>query len=288
MVHLISEELSCTTIQEASNYNLDVDETVYSDDLYCERCVETNTEQEAYEISQDLDLNDPYGTMPGVSKGRCRYCRRHDLCTRRWNIIPWNGRPGRGSVDTLHPKSYRCMALLRVARTVYHEASAILYSNTIFSFKLAHTLTAFPRNLNPLQRPAVTTIHVDINLDPDHNTWSWQSDDLRGTLASLPSLRDLRLTIRQSCQGDFRTFLETLQDGSLPLWKKDLIHFRLCSIRNVTVIIEDIDSTTLQDWNGAGPWQLRSRLDYLEREGHWTMAERAQYARILRDKLLAI
>ena len=288
MVHMISETLSCAPIQEASNYNPNMDETVYSDGLYCKKCIETNTEQEAYDISQDPDPYDYYGTLPGVSKDRCRYCRRHTLCTRGWDSIPWNGSPGRRSEKTLHLNSYRSMALLRVARTVYREASAILCANTIFSFKLAHTLTAFSRNLNPLQRSAVKTIHLDINVDPDHDTWSWPSDNIRGTLASLPSLRNLRLTIRQSCKGDLRASLETLQDGSLPLWEKDLIHFRLSSIRNVTVIVEDIDSAVLQDWNRAGPWRLRSRLDYLEREGHWTMGERAECALVLRDKLLAI
>lgn len=293
MVHLISEELSWTTTVEsvATNKSLDVDETVYSDDLYCERCTETITEQEAYQISQILDPHDPYGTMPGVSKDRCRYCRRHNQCTRGWKSIPWNGNPKHGSVETIHPKSYGRTALLRVARTVHHEASAILCANTIFSFKLAHTLTVFTRNLAPLQRHAVKSIHLEINLDPDfpeHDIWSWHGDDLRGTLASLPGLRDLRLTIKQSCQGYFRAFLEKLQDESLNLWKNDLTQFRRSSLRNVAVIVEDIDSTVLQEWNGTGPEQLQQRLDYLVQEGHWTMAERAEYARVLRDKLLGI
>ena len=283
MIHLTSEELLSPWTD--SFYN---EEMVYSDDLYCETCDETKSELEAYEISQDPHPNDPYGTLPGVSKDRCRYCRRHSQCTRGFRSVPWNRNPKHGPLRPVSFQSNRSMALLRVNRTVCHEAGAILCANTIFSFKLAHTLTTFPLHLSPLQRPAVKNIHLDINLDAEHDVWSWKSDDLTGTLAKLPGLRDLHLTIRQSCQGDFRAFSEALKRGSLPLWDNDLVHFRRSSLRNVTVIIEDIDSISLQNWNGNGPWMLHRRLCYLEQEGHWTMAQRAEYARILRDKLLPI
>lgn len=129
-------------------------------------------------------------------------------------------------------------------------------------------------------------MHLDIVLDAKSDTWSCKSDDLRNTLALQPGLQGFYLTMEQSCQGDFRTFLETLQGESLPLWRKDLIHFRRSSLRNVAVVVLDIDSSGSQNWNRNGLRQLRSA--YLEREGHWTMAERAEYARVLRDKLLAI
>ena len=291
MIHLISEEILSppTNVQEASNSNLGDSETVYSDDLYHEGCVEINTEQEAYGISQDLDPNDPYGMMPGLSRGRCRYCRRHTQCTRGWYILPWSRSRNRGPVNTVDPKKHKRTALLRVSKTVYHEANAILCANTVFSFKLAHTLTIFPRHLTPLQRPAVRVLHLDIYLDAEHDTWSWKSDDLRDTIAALPGLRDLHLNIKQRCQGDFGAFLQTLQEGSLPLWSSDLSHFSRSSLRNVTVIIEDIDPSSLHDWNMSDKLlELRLRLDYMEREGHWTMAERVEYARVLREKLLAI
>lgn len=291
MIHLISEELLSPSmnLQEATSSSLGESETVYSDDLYFERCVETTTEQEAYETSQDLDPNDSYGLMPGLSKSRCRYCRRHTQCTKRWYILPWSGSRKHGPVDIVGPQRNGHAALLRVSKTTYHEAGAILYANTIFSFKLAHTLTSFQRNLTRLQRPAVRVIHLDIHLDAEHEIWSWKSDDLRDTLAALPGLRELHLNIKQRCQGDFKAFLQTLQEGSLSLWDNDLSHFQRSSLRNVTVIVEDIDPSNLHDWNMADKQlELRLRLDYMEMEGHWKMAERVEYARVLRDKLLAI
>ena len=286
MVHLTSDSWTVTRDKLGADPSSGENETVYSDSLCCERCVETNTEQEAYEISQDLDQNDPYGIMPGVSKGRCRYCRRHGQCTRSWFTVPWRVSTKHGPVVSLHPPIYTCMALLRVSSTVYQDASAILYANTTFSFKLAHTLATFAQTLTPLQRPEVKSVHLDINLDYENASWSWKSDDLQGTLASLSGLRNLNLTIRQSCQGDLRAVLESLQEDSLPLWKNDLVHFRRCSLRSVSVVVEDTDSSSIQEWNGRGLWQRR--FDYLEQEGNWKMAERARYARILRDKLLAI
>lgn len=109
-------------------------------------------------------------------------------------------------------------------------------------------------------------MHLDIILDAKSDTWSCKSDDLRNTLALLPGLRDLYLAIEQSCRGDFRTFLETLQEESLPLCRKYLIHFRRSSLRNVAVVVLDIDSSGSQNWNRNGLRQLRSA--YLEREGH--------------------
>ena len=284
-IHLTSE--SWTIFRDQSGLNSGEDETVYFDNIYCERCVETNTDQEVYEVSQDLDQRDPYGIMPGVSRMRCRYCRRHRECTKGWSIFPWRRSTEHGPVVTYKRRNRTCMALLRVSSIVYHDASAILYANTTFSFTLAHTLTTFPRNIVLLQLPNVKRIHLDINLDAEDDIWTWKSDDLRGTLASLPGLRDLHLTIKQSCRGDFRIFLKMLEEDSLPLWKNDLVHFRRSSLRNVSVVVEDIDSITSQEWNGGiGLWQWR--FDYLVHEGHWTMAERAKYAKVLRDKLLAV
>lgn len=289
MVHLISEMLpsSYTIDQEASGSNLGRNEAVYSDDLYCEKCVEINTEEEVYAISQDPDPSDPHSMMMGVFNGGYRYCRRHGQCMSGRCSVPWNGVTKQGPLGTIYRKSSSNLALLRVARIVYHEASAILCAKTIFSLRLAHTLTMLPRNLAPLPQSALRSVHLDINLDADHDTWSWNNEDLRRTLASLPGLRDLRLTIKQSCRGDFRAFLESLREGSLPLWKNDLIHFRRSSLRNVAVVIEDIASCALQVLNKIWRWAPHLHSYHLERENHWTMAERVEYARTLRAKLLA-
>ena len=287
VIHFISRDIKAnwTTSKEGSSSDLQSSEIVYVDDLYCHPCLEIKTEQEAYKISQDTDLNDPYGIATGVSKDRCRYCRRHSQCSLGVQKVPWPGNPYHALLKPISGQSRGRVALLGVSKTVHREASAILFASTIFSFKLAHTLTAFSRNLAPPKQSAVKILHLDINLDADNNVWSWKSDDLRSTLAPLHGLRDLHLTVRQICEGDFPAFLEGLKEGSLPLWNNDLVHFQCSSLRNVTVVVEGIDSSSLQDWNGRGGWY--DRFYSLDREGHWTMFQRAEYARVLRDKLLA-
>ena len=61
MVHLIPVENSVLLDHEL---HLGGNETAYSEDLYAERCDGTETEQRAYDISQDLDLEDPCGMIP--------------------------------------------------------------------------------------------------------------------------------------------------------------------------------------------------------------------------------
>lgn len=74
--------------------------------------------------------------------------------------------------------------------------------------------------------------------------------------------------------------------GFLSLWEKDLVNIHNSSIREVTVVFEETDSSKLQRWTGTGLYQLRF-VD-LQREGLQRVADRAGYARVLRDKLLAI
>lgn len=62
MVHFIPVEIPSSWTMSS---NLGGNETAYSEDLYAERCVETETEQGAYDISQDLDLEDPCGMILG-------------------------------------------------------------------------------------------------------------------------------------------------------------------------------------------------------------------------------
>ena len=129
MVHFVSEEISApweATIKGArSTTHLGNNEPVYIDNLCSERYVKTRTEQEAYDISQNLDLNGLLCTMLGLAVARCRDCRRHTRCARGWQISPLGRIVLRGLFKTVSVKRNNCMPLLQVSRTVYQDASAI-------------------------------------------------------------------------------------------------------------------------------------------------------------------
>ena len=74
--------------------------------------------------------------------------------------------------------------------------------------------------------------------------------------------------------------------GFLSFWESNLVNIHDSSIREVTVVVEETDSSKSQRWTGTGIYQLRF-VD-LQREGLQRIADRAGYARVLRDKLLAI
>lgn len=252
------------------------DHNAYTDAVNFERCLESDMEHPAYQVSSNPSPNQPHGLKTNGSEKQYRCSRRHGRCASR--EMRRNGQCG-----SVRPDANE-LALLRVSRKVSDEAVAILWATSFFSFELAHTLTSFVKILNPWQKGALRKLDLDITMASESDTWSWSSDDLVRTLASLLGTRDLHLDIRQSYRAEFRKQLEMLQDGSLPLWRYDLVCFRIPSLRHVTVIIEHGSRLEIP----CPPLIMSSTLLNAIHHKCWTMVEKAQYVDTLRRKLFGL
>ena len=117
-----------------------------------------------------------------------------------------------------------------------------------------------------------------------HEAWSWKSDDLSGTLASLPGLRNPHLTIEQSLQGDLPSWLEILEEGFYPCGKRTLSTSTTPQSMKSRSLSKRLTYLSCNDGLVPG---YTSFVD-LQREGLQRIADRAGYARAFSDKLLAI
>ena len=246
----------------------DKDEMVYTNDLYFDRCLESITEKQVYAQSLEDDPIDPFGSKPKMCKFQCGTCHRHNHCKEL--------RGGR-VFET---------AFLRTCRQVHREAVAVMCENYTFSFSLQHTLTTFIDQLTPLRRQALRSLHVSLTFQPEEDDWTWDCYDLMNALASLSGLRDLHISLKFLCRGNFQQQLQNLRDGSLALWKNELIYFRRPSLRHVTIVIEDLYP--------FDPLRIRLNSGLPLPDGPdgglpvpWTKAQRAEYAEELRKKLLS-
>lgn len=260
-VHVTSES---TWYHDQSFSGDCLDEEVYTNDLYFDRCLETTTEQEAYDRSRKEDPNDCYGMASSACRFGCWFCERHGHCTEM--------RGGR-AFET---------ALLRVCGQVYREVTAALWGSLVFSFRLQQTLTTFVDQMAPLQKQSLQSLHISIHLAENGEAWTWDPYDLMTALASLPSLRRLHLSLRFLCRGDIRKQLKGLREGSLPLWEDELAHFRRPSLKCVTVTVED--SHRCRPYIKTAT-SKRLFPDMLQPEP-WTTGKRAEFAEALRKRLL--
>jgi len=266
MVHVISDSKWYHRPGESgSDLEEDATEEVYTNDLYFDRCFETTTEERAYMRSQRHDPNDIYGSATRACRFQCGSCERHDHCT-----------------EIRSGKVFET-AFLRVCRQIYREATAVLWESYIFSFHFQHTLVTFVDQLTQPQKHSLRSLHVSIRLGNKDDSWTWDAYDLMSSLGSLPHLRNLHLSLRMVCRGDFQIQLEGLREGSLALWKNELVYFRRPPLRYVTVVVEDLyphrpcKST-------ATP---KVMLGDVVRPISWTRMERSEIADVLTKKLLS-
>jgi len=259
-------------------------EMVYTNALTLGECYEPMTEQQAYDVSQQVTFDDPFGLRPKC-KGpvkNCRYCKRHSKCWARGFDMVVNRRE---------------ISLLRVSGDVHREAEAILYRNTTFSFNLAHTMKTFVQSLDPTQMHQIKTVHLHMSRDAESSSWSWDSDDIPNTMKMLTNLTALHISILPTYLGpseyvnqavdtgtltNYFECVDMLQRGALSWWKADLALFRHPKLRCVTVIVEDDSRCPL--YSTGYDIQVRERA--MRRIGYWTIAERAKLARLLEEKLL--
>ena len=73
-----------------------------------------------------------------------------------------------------------------------------------------------------------------------------------------------------------------LKDGSLPLWKNDLVQFRDSMLGRVTVTVDDEDGCPKYHRG----WTFHDQEYLMHEPGHWTIVEKADFAELLRQKLL--
>lgn len=308
-IHITSETFRRTLNQEEQDRSLmDVNravedgpkvfEDVYTENFSFDVCQEYFSEHEAYSLAQQTSRDDPFGLRPTCwVNGRrpdkegvpthCRYCTRHALCTHYWQR------------HIAHNTKRNEFALFRACRQTRREAKIVLWTTTLFSFTHAYALSCFIKSLTPLRRQYVKAIRLGITKGYKAEGWTSGVDDLVSTLGMLRWLRTLHVDIRQYALGaynldkddpsleyklpSYSDYVRMLDDGSFPWWREDLVLFRGPRLRDVTVVVEE-DATAPLYSASWGPEDEQARM---RQQGDWTMAEKAEFARLLGDKLLA-
>ena len=262
MLHVTSESVWLPPCDLSHDF---LDEEVYTNDIYFDKCLETITEQQIYKQSRVEDPKDRYGMVSSACRYGCCYCERHQHCAKLKDGPAFE------------------TALLRVCRQVHREATIAIWKTLVFSFRLQHTLTTFIDQITPLQKHSLRTLHFSVNMIGGGDAWTWDPYDLMNALASLPHLQKLHLSLRYLCRGDFPKQMEKLRKGSLLLWKEDLIYFQRPSLREVTVTIED--SHRCRPYIKTA--NSRRLFPEMLQTEPWTTGKRAEFADALRRKLLS-
>ena len=94
-----------------------------------------------------------------------------------------------------------------------------------------------------------------------------------------PGLQNLHVGIKQDCSEGFALLFGMLKDGSLPLWENDLVQFRNSMLRRVTVIVDDEDGCPMYHRG----WTFQDQEYLMNELGHWTIAEKADFAELLKQ-----
>ncbi|KAL6720013.1 hypothetical protein ACLMJK_001934 [Lecanora helva] len=265
MVHVSSDSRpyypSGTSPTPDEDYETNQDLLVYTDDLYFDRCVESDSERRVYNKSLQNDFDDDWGVKTRQCQFQCGSCLRHDHCN-----------------EIRSGKVFET-ALFRSCRQIHQEASAILMETYIFSFSLQHTLTTFTDQLTPARKNTLKNLHLSLDIKPNGEGWLWDQYDLMNSLASLNHLSTLHLSLNLVCGGDFQEQIQQLQEESLPIWKNLLAHFRRPSLKDVTVTLEDL--RFIKDYH------TRSPLSFPSSDFPWTRTQKAIFAEEIRRKILS-
>ena len=195
---------------------------------------------------------------------------------------------------------YTPYALIFASSQIFQEAAPILYANTTFSVTLAQTLSVWVGDMSPFQRHHIKILHLDITLEPKESYWTRGIRDFTKSISSLTNLQVLhfsicfkRLDITRLHNANernyihtysFPNFLKTLHEGVMPWGLRHLVVFRKSRrLRIVTAIIKDDLKISLY----GQQWTMGHQEAKMHAQGRWTMAQKAELARIMVAKLLS-
>lgn len=211
-------------------------------------CSESVSENDAYEFSQRIGLDDPLG-LHDTENYRCLDRSHSSSCCgtipmQRHQSCWWRANDGRDLfID------WPNVPLLSVSKTLRCEARSLWYNSTTFSFGLAHTFKTSANRLAPSQRQHIKNIHLDMHDWCLSESWTWESDNIPNTMSLLSGLRTLHISIHRLLPG-FRDCMRQLKDGTLPLWKDDIVLFRHHLLQEVTFMIDDSEMVDDPPWWG--------------------------------------
>lgn len=245
------------------------------------KCYDPISEIEAYEASQQIDSDNPFSLCPTCRGNRksCHYAERHAKC--------WRSEGRSGDYD------YRESALLNVSKTVYREAIIVLFANTTFAFELAHTMRVFVTSLTAWCRHLIKNLQFSIHMTYPPSYRLIGFDDIAKAMRSLTGLRTLHVYILQEFpapdqkwgemdRSSYAGYIDSLMASGAPWWEHSVGLFRTEGLKDVTVIINDIDQAPVHKYI----YTLRHKETHLRHIRQWTKEERAEIARRLRVNLL--
>lgn len=245
------------------------------------KCYDPISEIEAYEASQQIDSDNPFGLCPTCSgHGKnCHYAERHAKC--------WRSEGRSGNYD------YRESALLNVSKMVYREAIIVLFADTTFAFEHAHTMRVFVTSLTAWCRRLIKNLQLSIYMTYPPSNRLIGFDDIAKAMRLLTGLWSLHVHILQEFpapgrkwggrnRSSYAGYIDSLRESEAPWWEHSIGLFRTEGLKNVTVIIDDIDQPPSYRYI----YMLLDKEAHLRDLRHWTKEERAEIARRLRVKLL--
>jgi len=129
------------------------------------------------------------------------------------------------------------LSILRTCRMVYHEANRILWRSNTFSFNSSEGFSTFLGRRTSLQLHFLTKLHLIFDsrdFDPDYTAWTKTL-----SVPVIKGLREVHFYVAEDFLNPYDIFI---RHRVLPRPFGLIKHFRLHSLREVTVIIDSANS----------------------------------------------
>lgn len=166
-------------------------------------------------------------------------------------------------------------------RHIYHEASRVLYSTNVFIFSEPETLRLFTRKVQALPRQRmlqVRNIHLQITIQYESQESTWSSA-IYVVNQQLKSLRSVHINLDQQYTLPLlekRQYVEPAKDTGLLV--KRILGMAKLPLERVTVVVCDSHFR-------HGLYAYTATLQ-LPQQFRWTMAQKREWASVIRKKLL--
>lgn len=252
MVHILQND--------KNHRHLHGDDTV---ELSHATCIESSSEEEIQEV---FDSADPAAVGWSIAE----IDHRHAICHERPSILQQSSKRQKA------PRPKVSLTHLRCCRQMYLEARSVHYTNNTFAIFCNDILERFAKaRFRNQQHLAIRSLYLEISIMHPSNIDTWSASISKAVLRRFKSVRHLYLNMAQlycAC-----TFKACGYEGSEMTERQAKMFKKLgkLPLKKATMIIED---------SGSGLWEGH-QIDQMEQR--WTMEEKQDFSRKIREALLA-
>lgn len=226
-------------------------------------CVETTSEAQ---VQKNFDATDP----ETVAWNNATVEHRHMDCYQKLS-------------DEGHPITNQLsLTIFRTCRQIYFESKMTHYTNNIFTFNCTDILERFVRNrVQNKQNLSIRSLCLDIGVTHGSCVTAWSNTVDNAVLKHLTSVRHLHLTLGQSyCACSIGTC--DYEGSEMTEHQRKLFQkFSKLALKEVTLLIAD-EILILP----VGHHQTWTEYTSLEQQNRWTMKQKQNFSKEVRDALL--